>query len=275
MKHEYFLFCFFFPTCSVLDSYCVWLLLETWQRKTQTWWQPSLLPSFPIEPCWTVTSWSSPFLSVLRRPQEPKIDADNKVQHPPMAPFSSQLCKPHCPPGNSTIVGWTALRPGQEQLRGWWPQHARPTVHVKAGTQRLTLENRSLPIHHQSLNQNKSSENHFWVQQFAREVTDIVTQIWVLVWSFFWSKWHVCRPLPRWNGCCQLAVNPTIASWCSKIYIFFLIKLHNTHHRDRSGILKQIPRSGNKVEELNLKPLRLQKMYFQAWRLGGWIKVIF
>lgn len=41
----------------------------------------------------------------LRQPQEPKIDADSRVQHPPMAPLSPQLWKRRCPSGNSSVAG--------------------------------------------------------------------------------------------------------------------------------------------------------------------------
>lgn len=37
------------------------------------------------------------------------VSLRKRAHHPPMAPFSSQWCKHHCPSGNSTIAGWTAL----------------------------------------------------------------------------------------------------------------------------------------------------------------------
>lgn len=72
------------------------------RRQTQL---RSLLRSFPIEPYWTGTSGCSPFISVLLQPQKSKIDADNRVQYPPIAPFSAQLRKHQCPSGNPIIVG--------------------------------------------------------------------------------------------------------------------------------------------------------------------------
>lgn len=73
--------------------------------KPQAWWQPSVLPSFPLEPRWTVTSRCSPRICVPCQPQEPKIDADIRVQNPPMASLSSQLRKHRCPSGTPSIDG--------------------------------------------------------------------------------------------------------------------------------------------------------------------------
>lgn len=52
----------------------------------------------------TGTSGCFPFISVLLQPQKSKIDADNRVQYPPIAPFSAQLRKHQCPSGNPIIV---------------------------------------------------------------------------------------------------------------------------------------------------------------------------
>lgn len=72
------------------------------RRQTQL---RSLLWSFPVEPYWIGTSGCSPFISVLLQLQKSKIDADNRVQYPPIAPFSAQLRKHQCPSGNPIIVG--------------------------------------------------------------------------------------------------------------------------------------------------------------------------
>lgn len=122
--------------------------------KPQAWWQPSLLPSFPIEPRWIVTSRCSPHISVPCQPQEPKIDADIRVQNPPMAPLSSQLRKHHCPSGTPSIDGWAAPRPVSRHHTNVrpggrrWLQNACPTF-------------KKVDLNSRNNNKKKSSDSDF------------------------------------------------------------------------------------------------------------------
>lgn len=180
-----------------------------------------------------------------------------------MAPFSSQLCKHHCPSGNWTIAGWANVQPGRSSweegglttavprrvrrqgLKGWSQNtDVHPSIinhWVKTNQMKNIFDSSSLPERYR----NGKSESCFGILSDQNDTCPVPSQNEMVV--------------------CQLAVNHTIAPWCSKGR-FFWIKLHSAHHRDESGILKQIP-DGNKVEQLNQKPWKLQEMYFQAWRL--------